>query len=89
MSHQQTAIGVDVGGTNMRAARISSDGEILQKISIWGNRDPHVALELIGDLIRRLDEENVGGIGIGIPGRVDGWTGKSCREAFSISPESV
>ena len=82
MSHQQTAIGVDVGGTNMRAARISSDGEILQKISISGNRDPHVALELIGDLIRRLDEENVGGIGIGIPGRVDGWTGEVLSGGF-------
>ena len=35
------SIGVDIGGTNLRAAAVSSDGKILQKIS--GTTDLHKA----------------------------------------------
>ncbi|WP_237143423.1 ROK family protein [Phyllobacterium zundukense] len=65
------AIGVDIGGTNLRAARISSHGEILEKVSEKSHPDPEIALARIVDLIRRVDRPAVKAIGIGIPGRVD------------------
>ena len=76
MSPEDFAIGVDVGGTNMRAARISLTGEILKKRSVAGSRDPAAALGLIKELIRHMDGDGARAIGVGIPGRVDGWTGE-------------
>ncbi|MQB36623.1 ROK family protein [Agrobacterium tumefaciens] len=82
MSRENFAIGIDVGGTNMRAARISPSGEILEKKSIAGSRDPAVALQLIKDLIRDMDGDGARAIGAGIPGRVDGWTGEIISGGF-------
>ncbi len=82
MSLEDFAIGVDVGGTNMRAARISPSGEILRKRSISGSRDPATALGLIRDLIRDMDGDGARAIGVGIPGRVDGWTGEIISGGF-------
>jgi glucokinase len=82
MSPEDFAIGIDVGGTNMRAARISPSGEILKKRSIAGSRDPAVALGLIKDLVRDMDGDGARAIGIGIPGRVDGWTGEIISGGF-------
>ncbi|OWV86847.1 ROK family protein [Rhizobium sp. R693] len=82
MSLEEFAIGVDVGGTNMRAARISPSGEILRKTSIAGSRDPATALELIKNLIREMDGPGAKAIGAGIPGRVDGWTGQIISGGF-------
>lgn len=82
MSPEDFAIGIDVGGTNMRAARISPSGEILKKHSIAGSRDPSVALDLIKDLVREMDGDGARAIGIGIPGRVDGWTGEIISGGF-------
>lgn len=76
MSPEDFAIGIDVGGTNMRAARISPSGEILKKRSIAGSRDPAVALNLIKDLVRDMGGGRAQAIGVGIPGRVNGWTGE-------------
>ncbi|KSV81908.1 hypothetical protein N183_15450 [Sinorhizobium sp. Sb3] len=82
MSPEDFAIGIDVGGTNMRAARISPSGEMLKKRSIAGSRDPAVALGLIKDLVRDMDGDGARAIGIGIPGRVDGWTGEIISGGF-------
>ena len=82
MSPEDFAIGIDVGGTNMRAARISRSGDILKKRSIAGSRDPAVALRLINSLIEDMDAEGACAIGIGIPGRVDGWTGEIISGGF-------
>jgi len=82
MSPEDFAIGIDVGGTNMRAARISPTGEILKKQSISGSRVPAVALGLIKDLVRDMDGDGARAIGIGIPGRVDGWTGEIISGGF-------
>lgn len=76
------AIGIDVGGTNMRAARISPTGEILQKRAISGSRDPQTALGLIRDLVRGMDGPGACAIGVGIPGRVDGRTGEIISGGF-------
>lgn len=82
MSPEDFAIGIDVGGTNMRAARISPSGEILLKRSIAGSRDPSVALDLIKGLVREMDGDSARAVGIGIPGRVDGWTGEIYSGGF-------
>ncbi|MDK4701930.1 ROK family protein [Rhizobium sp. CNPSo 4062] len=65
------AIGVDIGGTNIRAALVSAQGEILAKLSERTPTDPLLALERVIAMARTLDTPEVLGIGVGIPGRVD------------------
>lgn len=66
-----TAVGVDIGGTNIRAALISERGEILAKLSERTPTDPTLVLERVVAMARALDAPEVLGIGVGIPGRVD------------------
>src|SRR4051812_48780894 len=68
------SIGVDIGGTNLRAAAVSADGKILEKIS--GTTDLHegrdAVIKDILDSIHRLQAkwgaDNLAGVGIGVPG---------------------
>ena len=68
------SIGVDLGGTNLRAAAISADGNVIEKIS--GTTDLHDGREaVIADIvegINRLKEkcasDRLAGVGIGVPG---------------------
>ncbi|MET3580290.1 glucokinase [Mesorhizobium robiniae] len=69
------AIGIDIGGTNLRAARISGTGEILDRISEKSAPDPELVLSRIAGMVRRLDSPSVAAIGIGVPGRVDARLG--------------
>jgi glucokinase len=71
------SIGVDLGGTNLRIAAISTDGHMLEKITLGTNSlgPDHVVDEMCG-AIRQLTEKyrNTGamlGAGIGIPGIID------------------
>ena len=69
------SIGVDLGGTNLRAAAISREGKILDKISVDTN-----AAEgregVIGDIVKSIntlrskqqDSNRLAGVGIGVPG---------------------
>ena len=65
------AIGVDIGGTNIRAALVSGHGEILTKLSERTPTDPLQVLDRVIAMARQLDRPEVRGIGVGIPGRVD------------------
>lgn len=65
------AIGVDVGGSNLRVARVGEDGRIRAALGATTHGDPHDAMARIIALSRDLDGPEVAGIGIGIPGRVD------------------
>lgn len=76
MDMQHSTIGVDIGGTNMRAARISSSGAILTKKIVAGSRDRETAIGLISDLIREMDGPDIIAIGVGVPGRVDATRGE-------------
>lgn len=72
-------IGIDLGGTNVRVARVDENGSILQII-----KEPteikqgvkHVMDKIIS-MIERIDQyENCLGIGMGVPGPVDTQQGK-------------
>jgi glucokinase len=87
------AIGVDIGGTNIRAARISSFGEVLEWATHPTASQPSLVSAQIGDLVRSLDDKNVKAIGMGIPGRVDARLGRILSGGYvdlaSISLASV
>ncbi|MBZ9977438.1 ROK family protein [Mesorhizobium sp. BR-1-1-10] len=71
MPQKSMAIGIDIGGTNLRAARISGTGEILERLSEKSAPDAELVLGRIADMARLLDTPDVAAIGVGVPGRVD------------------
>ncbi|WP_137934998.1 ROK family protein [Mesorhizobium comanense] len=75
MPQKSMAIGIDIGGTNLRAARISASGEILKRLSEKSAPDPELVLGRIADMVGLLDTPEVAAIGVGIPGRVDARRG--------------
>jgi glucokinase len=70
---KRLAIGVDLGGTNLRAALVTENGEVIRKV-----KEP-VSEEVI-DLTLRLaggfSGEEISGIGIGVAGIIDREGGK-------------
>ena len=70
----QYSIGVDLGGTNLRAAAISSSGDVIAKISGAAHLSQGRAavLEDMVDSIKKLRSEcgthDLMGVGIGVPG---------------------
>lgn len=71
------AIAIDVGGTNIRVARIARDGRVLSKRAVAGSRVRADALAIIDGLVEGMrDEGDAVAIAIGVPGRVDGRTGE-------------
>lgn len=82
------SIGVDLGGTNLRIAAITTEGQLLEKISLGVKvalgRD-HVIGEMC-DAIRHLSDQYRGigrflGAGIGVPGIIDMQTGMMRKSA--------
>lgn len=69
------AIGVDIGGTHLRAARISPAGEVLDW-SAWPTPELRSIAGAIVALARAVDAPDVAAIGIGIPGRVHAEGGR-------------
>jgi glucokinase len=72
------AIGVDLGGTNLRVAVITAEGELLEKVraSTKSLRVSDRVLDVMAAEIRRLSAKHSAlgpllGIGIGIPGILD------------------
>ena len=58
-----TAIGVDVGGTNLRAARVRADGTILARARASSVRDPEAVAERLIGLIADVIDPSVAAIG--------------------------
>jgi glucokinase len=82
------SIGVDLGGTNLRIAAVSEDGQPLEKVTLGTKvalgRD-HVITEMC-DAIRRLSDQYRSsgtflGAGIGVPGIIDMETGTLRKSA--------
>jgi glucokinase len=85
------AIGVDLGGTNLRIAAVDEQGTLIEKVTLGTNvslgRD--YAISIMCDAIRQLDAKYRNsapllGIGIGVPGIIDMQTGV-VREAENLS----
>lgn len=75
----RTFIGVDLGGTNIRAAKVSEQGEILAivKTSSQPDRGAEAVMDTMTSLIQQLPGyEECEGIGLGIPGPIDTVNGK-------------
>jgi glucokinase len=69
---EKKLIGVDLGGTNVRAAHISSEG--IEKMNIEAVKSKgsvQEVLDQIYGLIEQLGLEGIEGIGLGVPGPVD------------------
>ena len=78
----ETAIGVDVGGTRIRAARIGSEGEVKGHVTEPVRPDREGFSEQLERLATTLQEESVVAVGIGLPGRVDGPAQKLVSAGF-------
>ena len=62
------AIGIDLGGTYLRTALVSSEGEIVRKVKMPSSEN---IMESLQGSIRTLLAEGVSGIGLGIAGLID------------------
>ena len=80
--HSDTAVGVDVGGTRVRAVRTDSQGTILERVAepVSAARSRFRAQLL--RLIAQVCDEACVGVGIGIPGRVDAARGEIKSAGF-------
>jgi glucokinase len=71
------AIGIDLGGTNLRVALVSEEGEIVRKVKKSSSEE--VLGSLLGSLLESIDEVNNGkivGIGLGVAGIIDRKNGR-------------
>ena len=74
----KTYIGVDLGGTNVRAAIVDEDGKVLiqKKNPSYAQEGKEKVMDTIINLIKSLpDYESCSGIGVGVPGPCDEKTG--------------
>jgi glucokinase len=80
------AIGVDLGGTNLRIAAVDDNGKLLEKLTLGTEvnrgrdfviRDMCAAIEQVR--AKYKDAGNLTGIGIGVPGFIDMATGRVMR----------
>ncbi|HMK50641.1 MAG TPA: ROK family protein [Thermodesulfovibrionales bacterium] len=67
------AIGIDLGGTNLRCAVISRDGEIIRKVS--EPTSDSIEAEIFR-LIDRVLADDVAGVGLGVAGLIDRRQGR-------------
>ncbi|WP_010665406.1 ROK family protein [Marinilabilia salmonicolor] len=73
---QKTIIGVDLGGTNMRAGRVYRDNmEQVAKNLVPKTDNPEMVYEELRKTIKAVWTPHISGIGIGVPGIVDYQTG--------------
>src|SRR5436305_12419703 len=64
------AIGIDIGGTSLRVARVSERGEILAHPAATTPRNPRDIIAELDRLIALADDGPGIALGIGIPARV-------------------
>ncbi|MCD5412157.1 MAG: ROK family protein [Thermodesulfovibrionales bacterium] len=65
------AIGVDIGGTNIRAALINIKGEVRSKIKELTGNNPFAVLHKVTDPLYGQYSEKICGIGIAVAGVID------------------
>ncbi|MBE0426740.1 MAG: ROK family protein [Nitrospirae bacterium] len=67
------AVGIDLGGTNLRVALVSRDGEIIKKIKVATTEE---VLNSLSDAVDSFFSDEVAGIGIGVAGLISREEGK-------------
>lgn len=73
-------IGVDVGGTKIRAAVADRGGELLRRHELESPAGPQEeVLAAIDSAVAELLDETIGAVGLGIPGNLDYRTGRLLR----------
>lgn len=71
------SIAVDLGGTNLRVAAVTREGQLLEKVSIESkvSLGPDLAIDkmcsAIQQLIAKYNNHNLCGVGLGLPGIID------------------
>lgn len=74
----KTYIGVDLGGTNVRVAKISEDGTVLEQLKSpsYAQEGREKVMENLIGLIHKIpDWQSCAGIGVGVPGPCNQETG--------------
>ena len=94
------SIGIDLGGTNLRAAAVDKDGKMLEKIS--GNTPvasgPGPVVDDMAQSVEKLREkfgrDGLAGIGAGVPGNIDmakgvivGWGNMPIFNGYAMRDE--
>lgn len=64
-------LGLDIGGTNIRAARVDGEGRVLDRRSVPSPRDAEAVTRLCIDLVAEMGSTATASVGIGVPGQVD------------------
>lgn len=75
MTDGATALGIDVGGTNLRIAEVDAAGRILSRHAERVTNGRDAFSNRLAQLVASYRSSNVEAIGIGIPGRVDAAAG--------------
>lgn len=65
-----TAIGIDIGGTHIRAALVSAAGDILARQALPSSPDPATVRARCLAIVAALRSPEVAALGIGVPGQV-------------------
>ncbi len=83
------SIGIDLGGTNLRIAKISSNGEIVKlvKVATEVEKGPAQIAEKMVRFINEIKDEETKGVGVGIPGQVDNKT-KTVIQCTNVKMEN-
>lgn len=70
----KTYIGIDLGGTNVRVAKVSEHGQVLEQVKgpSYGQEGPAKVMANLKEMIRQISGwKDCSGIGVGVPGPVD------------------
>jgi glucokinase len=71
-------VGVDLGGTNARAALIDLTGGgriVAERRAVVVDRSPTAVADLVAEQVRALAPEGAAGVGVGFAGMLRGWSG--------------
>jgi glucokinase len=72
-TEKKYAIGIDLGGTNLRVALVSEDGEIARKIK---KPSSEPVLDAILSAVHEIKQTDIVGIGLGVAGVIDRKRGR-------------
>jgi len=73
MMSKKYAIGIDLGGTNLRVALVSEDGEIARKVKKASSEEVFTSLL---ETIEEVMNGDIAGIGLGVAGLIDRKNGR-------------